>query len=251
VVPRELVYPPDKSEADTDKENVEQFQTSQTKAEVAALRRLGYASRVLVQDVAAGAPADGKLKKGDVVTSVDGESVTLLQELTDKIRAKPGGTARTIGYTRDGQPSTVSVTTVNAADGKARIGVTVGVDVPHDFTIKIDLDKIGGPSAGLMFALGIVDKLTPEDLTGGLVVAGTGEIDYDGRVGPIGGIPQKLVAAKKAGATVFLTPESNCGEAVRNARPGLKLVKVGTLNQALDALRALREHREPPLCSAK
>ncbi len=116
------------------------------------------------------------------------------------------------------------------------------------FTLEIKLDEIGGPSAGLMFTLGIIDKLTPEDLTGGKVVAGTGTIDGDGNVGEIGGIPQKLVGAKRAGAQVFLVPEGNCEEAKQNAVDGLPMYRVATLDDALSALEAMRAGRTPELC---
>ena len=102
-----------------------------------------------------------------------------------------------------------------------------------------------------MFTLGIIDKVKPEDLTGGLGVAGTGTIDEEGAVGPIGGIPQKMRGARRDGATVFLAPAGNCAEAVANAVPGLKLVKVGTLDDALHALDTLRAGGTPPLCAAK
>jgi PDZ domain-containing protein len=100
-----------------------------------------------------------------------------------------------------------------------------------------------------MFTLGIIDKIKPDDLTGGVVIAGTGTIDDDGNVGPIGGIPQKLVAAKRDGAKVFLTPAANCAEAMRNSVPGLPMAKVATSDDALAALQAVREHRQPALCT--
>jgi PDZ domain-containing protein len=100
-----------------------------------------------------------------------------------------------------------------------------------------------------MFTLGIIDKIEPADLTGGQVIAGTGTIDEEGKVGPIGGIPQKLVAAKRDGAKVFLTPAANCAEAMDNAVTGLPMARVATLDDALTALQAVREHRQPTLCT--
>ena len=201
--------------------------------------------------VVAGAPAEGRLAVGDELTTVDGQQITSRLELQELIRAKPVGTALAVGYLRGGQPATVTITTAAGEDGKSRVGVSAENKQPHPFTLKIDLDKIGGPSAGLMFALGIVDKLDPKDLTGGTVIAGTGSIDDEGRVGPIGGVPQKLVAAKGAHATVFLTPADNCAEAVGAPHPGLKLIKVTTIDDALAALQALRDGREPVLCAAE
>jgi PDZ domain-containing protein len=248
VVPRELIYPPDQTEQQVDQQNAQEFKESQSSAETAALIKLGYPVQVTVKEVKAGSPADGILKPGDVITAVDGTPVTAAAKLTDLIRAKPAGTPRTFAYTRAGAAATAAITP-RAEEGTPRIGVTVESKQSHPFQLKIDLDKIGGPSAGLMFSLGIIDKLEPADLTGGKVIAGTGTIDDAGAVGPIGGIPQKLVAAKRDGAKVFLTPAANCAEAEANAVPGLPLAKVATLDDALSALQAVREGRQPALCS--
>ena len=128
-----------------------------------------------------------------------------------------------------------------------RVGFTPELTSSAPFTLDIPIENIGGPSAGLMLALGIIDKIKPEDLTGGKIIAGTGTIDAVGTVGPIGGVPQ-LLAAKAAGAVYFLTPKDNCAEAVANALPGLPLVRVGSLDEALTALEAIRGNRAPQLC---
>ncbi|MGN9779080.1 YlbL family protein [Micromonospora sp. H33] len=247
VVPRELVYPPGESQEEVEERNAEDFKVSQTSAETAALRELGFPVQVVVKTVAADGPSNGLLKPGDVVTSVDGQPVTVAARLTELIRAKPAGTALEIGYTRNGAAATARITS-REQDGRPRIGIEIDQQQPHPFTLTIDLEDIGGPSAGLMFALGIVDKLTPEDLTGGRVIAGTGTIDDEGRVGPIGGIAQKLVGAKDAGATAFLVPADNCAEAVRNPQPDLPLLRVATLDEALTALETLRAGGQPARC---
>ncbi len=249
VVPIEVIYPPNLSRDQVDKQNANDFKASQTSAETAALRELGYPVRVTVDEVLAGAPASGKLQAGDVIDSVDGHTVTSQQKLVEEIQAKPVGSSLRIGYTRAGAANTVTIVTTAGTGKKPQVGIKVKQEQPHPFTISIDLDKIGGPSAGLMFTLGIVDKVRAPDLTGGRNIAGTGTIDDDGNVGPIGGVPQKLLGAKAAHATVFLTPAANCAEAVANAQPGLKLVKVSTLDDALAALTALRENRQPTLCT--
>jgi len=251
VVPRELIYPPNETEEQVEQRNAEDFKQSQTSAETAALRELGYPVQVTVTKVVADGPAEAVLKPGDVIVTVDGQPVTTAARLTALIRAKPAGTALVIGYTRAGKPATATITSKVAKDGDPpRIGVEIEQKQPHPFELTIDLDKIGGPSAGLMFALGIVDKLRPEDLTGGKIIAGTGTIDDEGKVGPIGGVGQKLLGAKRAGATIFLTPEKNCAEAVQNAQPGLTLVKVGTLTEGLAALEAIRQGRPTTPCAA-
>lgn len=247
VVPRELVYPPGQSEQEVEQRNAEDFQISQTSAETAALRELGYPVQVVVKAVVADGPSAAALKAGDVLTSVDGRPVTTASRLTELIRGKPAGTAMTIGYTRDGATGAATVTS-REQDGRPRIGIEIDQRQPHPFELKIELGDIGGPSAGLMFALGIVDKLEPADLTGGKIIAGTGTIDDEGRVGPIGGIAQKLVGAKDAGAKVFLVPADNCAEAVRNSQPDLPLLKVGSLDDALAALETLRAGGQPTRC---
>ncbi|NYF55078.1 YlbL family protein [Micromonospora purpureochromogenes] len=247
VVPRELVYPPNESQEEVEKRNAEDFQNSQTSAETAALVELGYPVQVVAKEVASDGPSAGVLKAGDVITTVDGVKVTTATKLVELVRAKPAGTALRIGYTRDGVAGTATVTS-REQDGRPRVGLVPEQRQPHPFSLKIDLANIGGPSAGLMFALGIVDKLEPADLTGGKIIAGTGTIDDEGRVGPIGGIAQKLVGAKKAGAKVFLVPADNCAEAVRNPQPDLPLIKVGSLDEALTALETLRSGGQPIHC---
>jgi PDZ domain-containing protein len=249
VVPRELIYPPDRTQQQVDEDNAKDFQASQTSAETAALRKLGYPVLVTVSEVSEGFAAQGQLQKDDVIRSVDGTPVTSVAKLTELVRAKPADTPRQIEFTRAGATKTISLTTKKGEDGNPRLGVVVSTTQPHPFELSIQLDKIGGPSAGLMFTLGIIDTIQPEDLTGGLIIAGTGTIDDDGNVGPIGGIPQKLVAAKAAKAKVFLTPASNCAEAMDNSQPGLPLIKVADLDDALTALDALRAGRTPTLCN--
>jgi Lon-like protease len=247
VVPREVIYPPDATEQQVEQRNAEDFAASQTSAETAALAELGYPVRVTVTEVTAGGPSVAALKPGDVITSVDGQPVKLAGDLTGAIQSKPAGSTLTIGYTRGGTPGTAAVTT-RAADGQPRIGVKIEQKQPHPFELSIDLEDIGGPSAGLMFALGIVDKLGTEDLTGGKIIAGTGTMNDAGGVGPIGGIPQKLIGAREAGATAFLVPADNCAEAVNNTVNGLSLYRVSTLDEAIAALETLRAGGEPTSC---
>jgi PDZ domain-containing protein len=249
VVPRELIYPPDETEEQVEQRNAEDFKASQTSAETVALRELGYPVQVSVAEVVAGGAAAGALRAGDVITSVDGTAVTSATKLTDLVRAKPAGTTLAVGYSRAGTPATAQITSKSDPAGEPpRIGVKVKADQPHPFTLKIELEKIGGPSAGLMFTLGIIDKLRPEDLTGGKIIAGTGTIDDEGAVGPIGGIAQKLRGAKDAGATVFLVPADNCAEAVRNRVDGLTMARVGTVKDALAALETLKSGGIPSPC---
>ncbi|MBX6749085.1 MAG: PDZ domain-containing protein [Micromonosporaceae bacterium] len=248
VVPRELIYPPEESREETERRNAEDFANSLSAAQVAALSYLGYSTVVAVKEVLASSPNADRLKAGDIITAVDGVPVTSADALLSAIQGKPAGSTLTFALTRDGEPLTVEVTTAADEDGVPRVGFAPEVRSSAPFTITIPIEGIGGPSAGLMMALGIIDKLQPEDLTGGMIIAGTGTIDDNGAVGPIGGVPQKIIGAVRAGATVFLTPRDNCAEAVANAKPGLLLVQVDSLESALSALQTLREGGAPPLC---
>ncbi|AGL20764.1 PDZ domain-containing protein [Actinoplanes sp. N902-109] len=251
VVPRDLIYPPDQSEKQVEQQNAEEFKSSQTSAETVALRELGYPVQTFVTEIAKGGAATGVLRKDDVITTVDGTKVTSPDKLTQLVQAKPAGTTLTIGYTRGGKAQTARITT-KAAEGSdtPRIGVSIDKKQPHPFTVSIDLDEIGGPSAGLMFTLGIIDKLRTEDLTGGKIIAGTGTIDDEGNVGPIGGIPQKLVGAKEAGAQLFLVPVDNCAEALQHAVSGLPMAEVATVSDALTALKTFTTGGTPKPCTA-
>lgn len=249
VVPEELVNPPGQSREEVERRNAEQFIRSQSSAEEAALRYLGYPSRVVVTGVVAGAPAAGRLETGDVIAAVDGVEVTQTGQIQQLVSGPPAGTTLTIDLLRDGAPQQVAVTTEALGDdGTGRLGVEITEEFDVPFELTIQLDRIGGPSAGLMFALGIVDKLDPDDLTGGAIIAGTGSIDGAGNVGPIGGVPQKLVAAHELGAVAFLLPSANCAEALRTAPEDLPLLRVDTLEQAIQALADLRADRQPTTC---
>jgi PDZ domain-containing protein len=251
VVPRDLIYPPGQTDQQVEAQNAQEFQSSQTSAETVALRELGYPTEAGVAAVTTGGPSVGKLAKGDIITTVDGTKVTGAGALTKLIQAKPAGTTLTVGYTRGGKAGTAQITTkADAADKTPRIGIQVVQEQPHPFKVTIDLDEVGGPSAGLMFTLGIIDKLRPADLTGGKIIAGTGTMDDDGNVGPIGGIPQKLVGAKKAGAQIFLVPKDNCAEALKNKVAGLPMAEVATVDDALTAIQTFTTGGTPKPCSA-
>lgn len=248
VLPRKLIYQ-DRTDEQVEQESKQEFEQSQTSAETIALRKLGYPVSVTVTEVTPDGASVGKLEKGDVIESVDGVQVTSRQKLIELIQAKGVGKTLQIGYSRNGAKATVPITTKAGPDNRTpRIGVSAESVQPHPFELKIKLDKIGGPSAGMMFALAIIDKLSPEDLTHGVIIAGTGEIDEEGNVGIIGGITQKLYGARAAGATIFLTPAGNCEEAKRNIPAGLRLVKVSTLDDALAALNALPDGQGLPSC---
>lgn len=256
VVPRELIYPPDQSDATIAKQNVADMTKSQDSATQAAFAHLGIATEtVTVKGVPAGSPSAGKLQVGDVLTSVGGARVLNATQLRALIGTHAIGSAVAIGYLRGGTAGTASVTTNGStatASTPARpvIGIeTTAVALPGLPTVTINLQDVGGPSAGMMFALGIIDKLAAQSLTGGRHVAGTGEIDDAGRVGPIGGIVQKLTGARDNGATLFLAPAGNCNEVVGHVPAGLTVARVTDLDDALTALADVRAGRTPPGCT--
>ncbi|MFG3355759.1 PDZ domain-containing protein [Streptomyces sanyensis] len=267
VVPHETLYPDGKTEEESTQENAEEFSQSQESAKVAALRELDIpvASRVVVAAVVKGAPAEDVLHAGDVIRAVDGTAVEEPGDVADLVVERepgekvvftivPADEAEAAEKARREPRTTEQVTVTTEAaedDGRAVVGIQAGTDHTFPFTIDIHLADVGGPSAGLMFALGIVDKLTPGDLTGGEFVAGTGTIDEAGEVGPIGGIEMKLVGARNAGAEYFLTPSANCATAASDTPEGLTLVKVDTIEDATGALERIREGdtAELPACT--
>jgi PDZ domain-containing protein len=244
VVPRETIYPDDKSTDEIQHENAEQMELSQQHATAAALRSLDIPveTTVIVSSVSKSSPALGKLHAGDVILEVDSRRVSAPDQVRDAIRKHSPGENVTLTVSTKKKQRTVTVKSTAAPDDKTRalVGFVPETGYEFPFTVDIEIENVGGPSAGLMFALGIVDKLTRDDLTGGKTVAGTGTIDDAGVVGPIGGIEMKVLGAKASGADVFLVPADNCASAKRNAPDGLRLVKVARLGDALKALDALR-----------
>jgi PDZ domain-containing protein len=254
VVPSEIENPPGETQQQIDQQNTDDFKQSQSSAITAALRYEGYPVQIAVTSVDPKDPAYGHLQTGDLVTTVNGQKLLSIMDLDRAIQSQPVGTKLTFGYTRDGVDGTTEITTAKGSDDRPLIGIGVEQRQPAPpgkptLDIKFQLDNVGGPSAGMMFTLGIIDKLSQTDLTGGRIVAGTGEIDDDGNVGIIGGIQQKMRGAYAAGARVFLAPAGNCAEALKSPVSGLELVKVSTLQDALDALQDLREGKTPPLCT--
>ncbi|MEV6809497.1 PDZ domain-containing protein [Streptomyces sp. NPDC051132] len=271
IVPHDTLYPDGKTEQQSTQENAEEFSQSQESAKVAALKELDIPvkSWVIVSTVVKDSPAEGRLHAGDVIKAVDGTAVKQPSDVARLVtRHKPGQDVvftvvpakeqaaaqkahKTATRTRD-----IAITTAASDDGgpkRAIVGISAGTDHTYPFTIDIKLADVGGPSAGLMFALGIYDKLTPGSLTGGRFVAGTGTIDDNGTVGPIGGVEMKTVGARSRGARYFLTPADNCRAAAKDTPDGLTLVRVKTMDDALHALEDIRagDTAGLPKCTAK
>jgi PDZ domain-containing protein len=254
VFPRDVIYPPEQSPEEAERESSVQMVSSQDTAIAAALTRLGYdlSLRVEVLGVGQDAPAAGKLRTRDVILRVNGTEITEVAQVSEEIQEVGTDEPTEFVVLRNGERKTVSVTAQPSEDDpdRAIVGITIGTgyDFPFDVDLRID-EAIGGPSAGLVFAIAVYDTLTPGALTGGEDVAGTGTIDVEGHVGPIGGIQQKVVAAADAGAEVFLVPPGNCASALHaDVQPDeIRLVRAPTLSSALDSLQTYAENHDAKL----
>lgn len=250
LIPRDLVYPPDKSKDEVDKANDTDFKRSEDSAEYAALGYLKYPPAVTVETVNDPGPSASKLQVGDAIDAVNGEAVADLDEFQALLKDTKPGDRVVIDYRRKNVALGTATITLgtNPNNDRGYLGIAVQ-DAPWaPFTVNFNLANVGGPSAGLMFSLAVVDKLTTGDLNGSKFVAGTGTIAADGKVGSIGGIDHKMLAAREAGATVFLVPADNCDEARAAHEDGLELVKIENLGQAVDALKTISAGGEPPGC---
>lgn len=256
VVPLEAIYPAGQSVGDADRQGAAEMTAAQQSAIAAALTHLGYPVRgtVHVTQVEPRSAAAGRLRRGDVVRSFAGHPVIDSCSLQDLVVAH-GTSTTTIELARGGSAASVRVTPrlTDVGGGKRPLlGVVTTGTYSFPFTVRLRLNDVSGPSAGLMFALGIVDKLTPGALTGGRRIAGTGTICGDGAVGPIGGIIQKMAAARRAGATVFLAPAANCDEVVGHVPDGLDVFSVKSLSGAIGVLNTVAAGRSRaglPRCS--
>lgn len=243
IVPLESVFPSGISTDDRREQSRVDMVNSQQEAIAAALRALGepYESRLYVVEPQQGGASEGVLEADDVILSANGVAVKDVTALRAVIAANGTASPVSLGIERDGQERTVEVTP-RLSETEPRvplIGVLVAGEYEFPFEVEIELSSVGGPSAGMMFALGIVDKLTPGSLAGGAEVAGTGTIAADGTVGPIGGIVQKMYGAAGAGAEYFLSPAENCGEVAGNVPEGLEVFSVATLDDALGVLQTI------------
>jgi PDZ domain-containing protein len=253
IIPRDRIYGPDETAEQVREENARFMQRSQDSAKVAALRELGYdvPETVVIEMVVDDSPADGTLEPADIVEEVDGEPVESPQDVVNAVRAHEPGETVDVVVNRGGESLTFTVDTVKSDEGHAQVGAGVGVG--YEFPVQIDInipERIGGPSAGMIFALAIYDTLTPGAMLEGLRIAGTGEINGDGAIGAIGGIQQKIVAAAGDDIEVFLAPASNCDD-VAGARNGdMQVVSIATLDDAIEAVEAaaIGETDDLPSC---
>ncbi|HET7385321.1 MAG TPA: PDZ domain-containing protein [Nocardioidaceae bacterium] len=254
--PRDVVYPPDQSVKQVQRQSSVEMVSSQDTATAAALTELGYHYTLYTEvlGVGQGAPADGVLKVHDRIVAVNGVRIHDIRRVTKAVQKSGVGgkvhfTVRRNGRTRH---LTVKTTAAPGHPKHAIVGITIGPGYTFPFDVQVKLaDDIGGPSAGLIFSLGIYDRLTPGALTGGRTIAGTGTITAKGKVGPIGGIQQKIVAAADAGATLFLVPPANCKEALGADVPSdkIRLAKAPSMQSAIHTIKTYAAHPSAPLPS--
>jgi PDZ domain-containing protein len=251
LLPRAQLYP-DEDSTQIDKENAALMDRSKETATVVALREVGYdikPSGVEVTQVVSGAPADGKLLAGDRIVAADGHAVASIDQVRKAINGHRAGERVAFRVDRGRAHKDVSVP-VQVADNQPRVGILLR-DLFPELPVKVSIqtqNNIGGPSAGLMFTLSIIDKLTPEDLTAGRRIAGTGEIALDGAVLPVGGVAEKLIAVHRLGVTTFLIPAGNCAGVRGQVPDGLRLVKVAKIEDALQFLRDPKAAANAPGC---
>lgn len=241
IVPRDLVYDEDDTSEQIRERNARFMQRSQETAKVAALRELGYdvPETVVIESVLDDSPADGTLEPGDIVEEVDGEPARTPQDVVNAVRAHEPGETVDVVVNRGGESLTLTLDTMESDEGHAQVGAGVGLG--YEFPVQIDVhidDDIGGPSAGMIFALAIYDTLTPGAMLEGLRIAGTGEITGDGEVGAIGGIQQKIAAASDDNVELFLAPASNCDDVAGAHNGDMQVVSIETLDDAIDAVEA-------------
>ncbi|RPA61041.1 PDZ domain-containing protein [Gordonia oryzae] len=251
VQPRETVFPPDQTTEQTNQQNAEDMSNSESTAQAAALRYLDRPTELVAALVTPDGPASSVLRSGDVILKVGGTAVMTTEDLQKAVRAHKPGDEIAVEIRRGGAAQAVTVKAA-ARPGEqdvAYIGVTPEVrNADPNLKITFNVGDIGGPSAGLMLTLAVIDRLGTKQLTHGKFIAGTGTIADDGKVGPIGGITHKTRAARDAGATVFLVPDQNCAEAAGDAPDGLQLVKVESVDSAVDSLDALAAGKPVPHC---
>jgi PDZ domain-containing protein len=249
LIGRDVVRPPGVTQEEQTRSNLEAMDESIYTAVYVALTRLGYevgftGDGVSVISVVEGTPAEGVLQVGDVITHVAGQPVATGDDAAAAIRSFQIGDTITLAGTRGAEPLRVEITLVPhpEVEGAPMVGValkSVNLRLVLPIDLEIDSRNIGGPSAGMMYAIAVLDLLTPEDLAKGHRIAGTGTIRFDETVGAIGGVRQKVFAARSVGAEYILVPVDNYPDALTAGGDDIEIVAVASLQDALDFLDSL------------
>nr|WP_152822134.1 MULTISPECIES: PDZ domain-containing protein [unclassified Corynebacterium] len=250
LVPIEQIFPPGSTPEQVQESNQAAFSASEANATVAALNHLGLPLEVTAVGVIPQSPASGSLREGDVIEAVDDTPVDRPGQVRDLIGRRAPGEEVTVAVRRGDEQLRVPLALGEDPQepGRARLGVLMGSESTDGVSVEYNLSDIGGPSAGLIFSLAVVDKLSEGELTGGKFVAGTGTIAEDGTVGPIGGIKHKVRAASQLGAELFLAPTSNCREALSGNAGDTVIAAVDTLDDAIAAMSDFAAGREVRTC---
>lgn len=240
IMPVEALYPDDTDAEDNSLMNTVEMNGSQQEAIAAALAKQGipYSTTTIVAGVRSDGAAANRLEPGDVVLTVNGQQVTDVASAGEAIGRTPRGQKVNVAVRRKGEEKSVALTPRYEGE-RALVGIVLSRGFEFPVKVNFALDGIGGPSAGMIFALAIYDEMTPGDLTGGKKIAGTGTIDEQGTVGPIGGIRQKMIGARSDGAEYFLAPSANCDEVTGHIPEGLQVVKVDSLSDAINSVEQI------------
>lgn len=256
----EDIYPSDITAEQVEEFAKAQMSSSHSTSAVAALEELGWSvpAKVSIIDAVAGSGAVGKVNEGDELVSVttpDGveHRIDTASGVFALMGTQPPGSIVKVTVRRNGELVTQEIVSGESPDGYgSKLGIYLDTDIKMPLDVQVHLEEVGGPSAGMMFALSIIDRLTPGDLTGGVSIAGTGALGFDGRVQPIGGLPQKIEGAKRSGAQWFLAPSINCDE-LTEAPTGINVVRVDDLKDARAAVDAIAHGKTEslPACYAE
>jgi PDZ domain-containing protein len=259
VLPREQVYPAGETAAEAVREGAAEMSSSQINATAAALAYLGYQSpsKLVVVDVSKESKAHKVIMRNDQLLSIDQVKLNNTTEVLRYLESKEAGQVVSVEIERAGVGRLIKKIALSPRpDGSAFIGIIIQEKFDFPFDVQIQLAETGGPSGGLIFALGIVEKLTQLDLIRSRNIAGTGTITTDGLVGPIGGIAEKIIGAKNDGVEIFFTPVNNCqdinlSDQLSNGQGGkaMKIVPVATLAEAIEVLK-LPESAKFPSCKS-
>ena len=261
IVDRDEVCPQDQSAEQVEETGKAQMTASQDSAVIAALVETGKAGAMhLTVTEVTEQQTSTEIQAGDVletITPEGGQTTTLtsFSQLRELMTTIPEGTRVTLGVRRGEQKASAALTTIAPQEGTtgSLLGLSLKISVDSPVEATFGLSDVGGPSAGMMFALGVVDEITPGSLTGGKDISGTGTIDMTGQVGPIGGIQQKMAGARESGSTFFLAPASNCNEVKGHEPKGMQVFAVNTLHEAVAATEAIASGNTSGLatCSAQ
>ena len=261
IVDRDEVCPQDQNAEQVEETGKAQMTASQDSAVIAALVETGKAGAMhLTVTEVTEQQTSTEIQAGDVletITPQGGQTTTLasFSQLRELMTTIPEGTRVTLGVRRGDQKASAALTTIAPQEGTtgSLLGLSLKISVDSPVEATFGLSDVGGPSAGMMFALGVVDEITPGSLTGGKDISGTGTIDMTGQVGPIGGIQQKMAGARESGSTFFLAPASNCNEVTGHEPKGMQVFAVNTLHEAIAATEAIASGNTSGLatCSAQ